>query len=141
MPYTRMVLDESLRLFPPAWVLGRKALGPDEIGGYTVAPGTIMAICVYTVHRHPAFWQQPEAFDPLRFGPEADQRRHRYAYIPFGAGPRQCIGNNFGLLEASLAMACVAQRFELRMAPGSQVQPLALFVLRPNRDLFMTLHR
>jgi len=141
MPFTRMVLDESLRLFPPAWILGRKALGPDEIGGYSVGAGTIMAICVYTVHRHPEFWEQPETFNPLRFSPGADQRRHRYAYIPFGAGPRQCIGNNFGLLEACLAMACVAQRFELRMAPGSQVQPLALFVLRPNRDLFMTLHK
>jgi len=141
MPFTRMVLDESLRLFPPAWILGRKALGPDEIGGYHVGAGTIMAICVYTLHRHPGFWEQPEVFNPLRFGPEADQRRHRYAYIPFGAGPRQCIGNNFGLLEACLAMACVAQRFELRIAPGSQVQPLPMFVLRPNRDLFMTLHR
>jgi len=141
MPFTRMVLDESLRMFPPAWILGRKALGPDEIGGYSVGTGTIMAICVYTVHRHPEFWEQPETFNPLRFSPEADQRRHRYAYIPFGAGPRQCIGNNFGLLEACLAMACVAQRFELRMAPGSQVQPLPLFVLRPNRDLFMTLHK
>ncbi len=141
MPFTRMVLDESLRLFPPAWILGRKALGPDEIGGYHVGAGTIMAICVYTLHRHPGFWEQPEVFNPLRFSPEADQRRHRYAYIPFGAGPRQCIGNNFGLLEACLAMACVAQRFELRIAPGSQVQPLPMFVLRPNRDLFMTLHR
>jgi cytochrome P450 len=141
MPFTRMVLDESLRLFPPAWILGRKALGPDEIGGYHVGAGTIMAICVYTVHRHPGFWEQPEVFNPLRFSPEADLRRHRYAYIPFGAGPRQCIGNNFGLLEACLAMACVAQRFELRIAPGSQVQPLPMFVLRPNRDLFMTLHR
>jgi cytochrome P450 len=141
MPFTRMALDESLRMFPPAWVLGRKALGEDEIGGYRVAAGTIMAICVYTVHRHPAFWEEPDTFNPLRFHPEADLRRHRYAYIPFGAGPRQCIGNNFGLLEACLAMACVAQRFELRMAPGSQVQPLPMFVLRPNRDLFMTLHR
>jgi len=141
MPFTRMVLDESLRLFPPAWILGRKALRPDEIGGYHVGARTIMAICVYTLHRHPGFWEQPEVFNPLRFSPEADQRRHRYAYIPFGAGPRQCIGNNFGLLEACLAMACVAQRFELRMAPGSQVQPLPMFVLRPNRDLFMTLHR
>lgn len=141
MPFTRMALDESLRMFPPAWVLGRKALGKDEIGGYRVSAGTIMAICVYTVHRHPGFWEEPDTFNPLRFRPEADLRRHRYAYIPFGAGPRQCIGNNFGLLEACLAMACVAQRFELRMAPGSQVQPMPMFVLRPNRDLFMTLHR
>ena len=141
LPYIRMTLDESLRLYPPAWMLGRRALGVDEIGGYQVAPGTVMAICVYTVHRHPEFWERPEEFDPLRFNPEVAMRQNRYAYIPFGAGPRQCIGNNFGLLEATLIMACVAQRFELRLAPGSEIQPQPLFVLRPNRDLYMTLHR
>ncbi len=140
LPYTRMVLNESLRLFPPAWTLGRRALGEDEIGGYYVGPNTVLAICIYTVHRHPVFWDQPEVFDPDRFSPENSEGRHKFAYIPFGAGPRQCIGNHFGLLEASLIIATVAQRFELHLMPGVEVRPQAVFVLRPARDLMMSLH-
>ncbi len=141
IPYIRMVLDESLRLYPPAWMIGRRALGPDRLGSFDVAPGTVIAICAYTLHRHPAFWDEPEAFDPQRFSDKPTRPIHKYAYIPFGAGPRQCIGNNFGLLEASLIIACVAQEFELRLAPGIEIQPQPLFVLRPNRDLMMTLHK
>jgi cytochrome P450 len=141
LPYIRMVLDESLRLYPPAWILGRRAIGADEIGGYSVAPDTVIAICIYTLHRHPQFWEQAEVFNPQRFSANAKTRQQKYAYIPFGGGPRQCIGNNFGLLEASLIMACVAQRFELHLAPGVQIQPQPLFVLRPNRDLMMTMHK
>lgn len=140
LAYTGMALDESLRLFPPAWTLGRRAIGEDEIGGYYVAPQTVIAICIYALHRHPGFWENPETFDPERFLPERSARQNKYAYIPFGAGPRQCIGNNFGLMEACLVIACVAQRFELHLLPGIDVQPQALFVLRPSRDLMMSLH-
>ncbi len=140
LPYVRMVLDEALRLYPPAWMIGRRALAPDQIGGYKVGANTVIAICAYTLHRHPQFWDQPEVFDPERFRPGAARLLHKYAYIPFGAGPRACIGNHFGLLEASLILACVAQQYELRLAPGIVVQPQPLFVLRPNRDLLMTLH-
>ena len=140
MPYVRMVFDESLRLYPPAWMIGRRALGADEIGGYIVRPGTVIAVCVYTLHRNPVFWNEPDVFDPGRFSDSATRSRYKYSYIPFGAGPRQCIGNNFGLLEASLAIACIADRFELRLAPEIEVKPQPLFVLRPNRDLMMTLH-
>ncbi len=141
MPYTRMVLNESLRLFPPAWTLGRRALGEDSIGGYDVAPNTVIAVCIYSLHRHPAFWEEPERFDPERFSPERSAGRHRFSYVPFGAGPRQCIGNNFGLMEAALVIACMAQRFELHLMPGIEANPQALFVLRPGRDLLMSLHR
>lgn len=141
LPYTQMVLDESLRLYPPAWTLGRRAIGEDEIGGYYVAPDTVIAICIYAIHRHPAFWDQPEVFNPEQFSTENSARRHKFAYIPFGAGPRQCIGNNFGLMEACLIIACIAQHFELHLLPGIDVQPQAVFVLRPSRDLMMSLHR
>jgi cytochrome P450 len=140
LPYTRMVLNESLRLFPPAWTLGRRALGEDRIGGYYIAPNTVLAICVYSVHRHPAFWDEPERFDPERFSQEHLAGRHKFSYIPFGAGPRQCIGNNFGLMEAALIIACIAQRFELHAIPGVEADPQALFVLRPGRDLMLSLH-
>lgn len=141
LPFLRQTLDESLRLYPPAWMLGRRAIGDDVIGGYDVPAGTVLAISIYTLHRHPAFWENPEVFDPSRFDPPKAAKRHKYAYIPFGGGPRMCIGSGFGLLEAALIMACVAQRFELRLAEGTQVQPQAIFVLRPNRDLKMTLVR
>ena len=140
LPFTGMVVDESLRLFPPAWTLGRRAVGDDEIGGFYVPANTVIAICIYTLHRHPGFWTQPDTFDPERFSAENSRGRHKYAYIPFGAGPRQCIGNNFGLMEAALVVACVLQRFELHSLPGMNVQPQALFVLRPNRDVLMSLH-
>lgn len=139
LQYTGQVLNESMRLFPPAWILGRRALGDDEIGGYHVPAGTTVAICLYTLHRHPAFWEHPEDFAPDRFAPENSRGRHRFAFIPFGAGPRQCIGNNFGTMEATLVIAHVIQRFALELAPGVQVQPEPVFVLRSGRNLLMTL--
>ncbi len=140
LPYLRLVLDESLRLFPPAWIIGRRAISDDVIGGYPVPAGTVIAICIYTLHRHPAYWEQPDQFDPERFTPERSKNRKRTVYIPFSTGPRQCIGSPFALLESSLILACIAQRFELRLLAGTEVSPQALFVLRPNRDLLMTLH-
>jgi cytochrome P450 len=140
LPYLRQVLSESLRLFPPAWIIGRRALDDDKLGDYFVPAGTVIAICIYTLHRHAAFWEEPERFDPERFTPERIAAREHYAYIPFSTGPRQCIGNGFALLEASLILACIAQHFELRLIPGIVVKPQALFVLRPNRDLLMSLH-
>jgi cytochrome P450 len=140
LPFTGLVLDESLRLFPPAWVLGRRAIGDDMVDGFYIPADTVIAICLYALHRHPDFWDQPDSFDPERFSAERSKGRHKYAYIPFGAGPRQCIGNNFGLMEAALVLACILQRFELHSIPGMEVHPQALFVLRPNRDVMMSLH-
>jgi cytochrome P450 len=140
LPFTGMVLDESLRLFPPAWVLGRRALGEDVIGGFHIPADAVIAICIYVLHRHPDFWEQPDTFDPERFSVERSQGRNKFAYIPFGAGPRQCIGNNFGLMEAALVMACVLHRFELHSVPNMEISPQALFVLRPNRGVLMSLH-
>ncbi len=140
LPYTRNALNESLRLFPPAWTLGRRALGEDEIGGYYVAPNTVIAICIYTLHRHPDFWKDPEAFQPERFAPENSAGRHKFAYVPFGAGPRQCIGNTFGLMEASLIIAGISRRYRLELVPGTDVRPQAVFVLTPARDILMSLH-
>ncbi len=141
LPYLRQVLEESLRLYPPAWIIGRRAIHDDEIGGYLVPAGTVIAICIYALHRHPGFWEAPDAFDPLRFSAEKADGRNKYAYIPFGIGPRHCIGNTFGFLEGSLILACIAQHFELHLVPGIEVQPQAVYVLRPNRDLLMSLHR
>src|SRR6266498_429312 len=140
LPFTGMVLDESLRLFPPAWTLGRRAIDADVIDGFYIPANAVIAICIYVLHRHPGYWHQPDTFNPERFSLENAKSRNKFVYIPFGAGPRQCIGNNFGLMEAALVMACILQRFELHLMPDMEVHPQALFVLRPNRDVMMSLH-
>jgi cytochrome P450 len=86
LPYCRMVIEEALRLYPPAWSFSRNAVAQDELGGYPIPPGSMILLCPYTMHRHPAFWEQPEAFDPLRFTPERVAARPHYAYFPFGGG-------------------------------------------------------
>jgi cytochrome P450 len=99
-----------------------------------------MFVSAYCTHRHPAFWEEPEAFDPERFTPERSAGRPRFAYIPFGGGPRQCIGNTFAMMEAQLVLATVAQRYCLRLVPGHPVEPQVLLTLRPRYGLPMTLH-
>lgn len=139
LAYTRMVFEEAMRLYPPAWILGRRALGEDKIDGYSVPANTILAVSPYLMHRHPGFWTDPEAFDPERFTPERSAGRHRFAYIPFGAGPRLCIGNNFAMIEAQLIIALVACRYRLRLEPGQEIKPEPIFILRPNGPILMTL--
>jgi cytochrome P450 len=139
LPYSRMVLEETLRLYPPAWSFSRNAAEDDEIGGYRVPKGTVVLVSPYTMHRHPAFWERPEAFDPERFTPERSAGRPRFAYFPFGGGPRQCIGNQFAMLEAQLVLATVAQRCRLRVVPGHPVEPEPLITLRLKHGLLVTL--
>lgn len=141
LSYTLMVIQEAMRLYPPVWLLPRRALAPDEIGGYQVPAGADVIICPYTLHRHRDFWAVPGTFDPDRFDPAAGDQRHRYAYIPFGAGPRFCVGNNLGLLEATLVVAMVARSFRLHAAPGHKVTPDPLLSLAVRGGLPMTVHR
>lgn len=140
LPYTSMVLQEALRLFPPVWILTRNAQGDDEIGGYHVPAGSDVLICPYTLHRHPAFWDEPERFDPDRFDPDRPTTRPRYAYIPFGAGPRFCVGNHLGLLEATLVLVTLVRDLRLTVAPGHDVVPEPMLSLRVRGGLPMTVH-
>ena len=118
LKYTTMVLYESLRLYPPLWIVSRMPIEDDQIGGYPVPAGTSIIICSYITHRHPDFWENPEGFDPDRHTPEAMKARHRYSYIPFGGGPRGCIGFPFAIMEMPLVLARVMQRFNLALVPG-----------------------
>ena len=131
LPYTRWVVQESMRLYPPAWVMGRYALGDDEICGYRVRAGTQVLVSPWTTHRHPRYWDDPEAFDPERFSPARAEGRHPFAYFPFGGGPRICIGNAFAMMEAQLILAMISQRFRLELAPGARVEPERGITLRP----------
>src|SRR5262249_47006325 len=90
LEYTRLVIDEALRLYPPAWIMERQAIAPDTLGGYPIEPGTIIGLCPYVLHRHPDHWDDPDRFDPERFRPERANGRAKYAYLPFGAGARTC---------------------------------------------------
>jgi cytochrome P450 len=139
LPYSQMVLEETLRLYPPAWSLARKARARDCVGGYAIPAKSVILMIPYVTHRHPAFWEHPEWFDPERFTPECAVARPRYAYYPFGGGPRQCIGNNFALMEAHLILATVAQRYRLHLVPGHEVEAEALLTLRPRYGLPMIL--
>lgn len=135
--YTRQVIEETLRLYPPVWITNRKASNDDEIAGYRIPAGADLSVSPYVVHRDPAVWENPEGFDPDRFRPERAAGRPHYAYIPFGGGPRLCIGQGFAMTEAILVLASIAQRYELHLLPGYQVVPLAHATLRPAGGLPM----
>lgn len=137
LPYTLQVIQESMRLYPPAWAIGREALADDEIGGYHIPKGSQLIMCTYAVHRNPRLWENPEKFDPERFTPEKQKDRHKYAYFPFGGGPRLCIGNGFALMEMQLVLAMITQRYQLALAPGHPVEPLPLITLKPKFGLNM----
>jgi cytochrome P450 len=138
--YTRMVLDESLRLYPPAWAIARQTTMPDQVGGYDIPANSGIIMSSYVVHRHPAFWCNAEAFDPERFAPERIKTQHRYAYFPFGGGPRLCIGNSFALMESTLILAMISQRYDLNLWEGHPVVPETAFTLRPLQGVMVTLH-
>lgn len=137
---TNLIIQETLRLYPPAWIIGRQAIEEDQIGGYMIPAGSGVLISPYIIHRHPAYWESADTFDPWRFEQGRNGDRPRYAYMPFGGGPRLCIGNNFALTEAALIVATVAQRYELNLAPGHPVEAEAAFTLRPKNGVWMTLH-
>jgi cytochrome P450 len=139
--YTRMVIDEAMRLFPPAWATSRNAVEEDELGGVRIPKGAIVLMSPYVTHRRPDLWDQPKRFDPDRFAPERAGSRPRYAYFPFGGGPRLCIGSSFALTEATLVLAALAQRFELRLPEGHQVEPEPMVTLRPRGGLPMRVER
>ena len=141
LPYTRMVIQESMRLFPPVFSLSREALADDEVGTHSIRAGSVVTISPYITHRNPRLWKDPLRFDPERFTPDRIKTRHRFAYLPFGGGPRICIGRGFALTEACLVLATIARAFRLRMAPGHRVEAYGRITLRPRYGLRMTLER
>ena len=139
--YTAMVIDEAMRLYPPVWAIGRQAIRDDEVLGYYVPKGCNLVLSQWLVHRHPAFWTNPERFEPERFSTERAAGRPRYAFFPFGGGPRMCIGNFFALTEAQIVLATVAQKYRLRVLADAPVEPHPLVTLRPRHGVKITLER
>lgn len=141
LPYTLAVLQEALRLYPPAWILTRRAIGQDKLGGYDVPPGTDVFLSPFVIHRHPAFWDNADRFDPGRFEPGRSEARHKFAYLPFGAGPRHCIGENFSIFEMMLHVNGAARRFRLRPTDTEPVTMEARINLRTARDIQMMVEK
>jgi len=141
LPYLRMVIDEAMRLYPPAWGFSRQALADDRLGGFQLPRGWLAFVIPYVLHRLPAFWRDPDAFDPERFSPERSADRPKFAYIPFGAGPRQCIGNQFALIETQLIVATLAQAYRLQLVPRHNAEPWPLITLRPRYGMPMIIER
>jgi cytochrome P450 len=141
LPYLRQIVDETLRLYPPAPTMLRTAADDDEVCGHHIPRGSMVGILPWVIHRHRALWDAPDRFDPGRFAPEPAAARSRYAYLPFAIGPRVCIGASLALVEIIIAIAVVAQRFRFRMAPGRPVEPIAWTNLHPKGGIWMTVER
>lgn len=118
IPFPRMVFQEALRLYPPIWIIARRAIAEDHLGDYQIPAGAEVAMSPWVMHHHPDYWENPEGFDPDRFTNERVKARPEFAYLPFGGGPRTCIGNHFALLEGQLAMSVIAQRYRLHLVPA-----------------------
>ncbi|MFI5454866.1 MAG: cytochrome P450 [Isosphaerales bacterium] len=141
LKYTESIITETLRVYPTVWMVGREAIEPVELGGYRIPAGTTVFMPQWVVHRDSRWYDDPEEFRPERWADGLIQRIHRYAYFPFGGGPRICIGNNFALMEASLILATIAQKYRLRLAPDAVIAPLPTMTLRPAHGVKVVLSR
>jgi cytochrome P450 len=142
LTYTRMVVDETLRLCPPAWQTTRHAVADDEIDGYFIPAGTNLNLNIFMMHRHPQFWSNPMAFDPGRFSRAEVAARPRQAYQPFGSGPRHCLGKHFALTELHLVTAMIAQVFSIARPAGlAPVKFSPLATLHPSTSIHLRLKR
>ncbi|MEZ4672350.1 MAG: cytochrome P450 [Anaerolineae bacterium] len=141
LPYTEMVMKEALRLYPPAPSVGREPIEDVQVGGYTIPKGAIVNISIYAMHRNPAYFPDAETFDPERFSPEREKAIPRFAYLPFGAGPRICIGNSFAQMEARLILATMIQHVDLALLPGQEIVPRQLVTVRPRNGIEMAVTR
>jgi len=139
LKYITMVLEESMRLYPPAWIIGRKTIHPDVVGQYSIPGGHNLLICPFALHRDKRFWSEPEKFDPLRFTPDEIKKRPKFAYLPFGGGPRLCIGNNFALMEMQIVIAMLLQNFDIEPVAGKKVTTEPLITLRPKNGIWLKL--
>jgi cytochrome P450 len=136
-----MIFSEALRLYPPAWIIGRRALADYSVGGYRVPAGSLVIMSQYVMHRNPRYYPDPERFDPERWTPEAQQTRPKFAYFPFGGGARLCIGESFAWMEGVLLLATLAQRWRMRLDPDQIVALHPRITLRPRYGMRLVLER
>ncbi len=135
LTYANQIIQETLRLYPPAWAVGREAKENDEVDGYFIPKKTQVLIPTSVVHRHPDLWENPLAFQPERFENELIKARHKFAHFPFGGGPRFCIGNNFAMMEMTLALAMIFQQFDFELLENQTIKAEALVTLKPQSEI------
>jgi len=140
LKYTRMVVDETLRLYPPAWIVGRLSLRDEQLGGYHIPAGTTMACCSYVLQHRDNLWQNPHEFIPERFDEHSQYTAPKYAYFPFGGGPRLCIGNMFAIYEMQVALSMMFRQFSFSLKPGYQMEVLPHITLRPKNPLLVSIN-
>jgi cytochrome P450 len=138
LKYTEMVLAESMRLYPPAWAIGRMALNDFEIGGYAVPKNSLVLMSPFVMHHDPRYFEDPSRFDPERWTPEARETRPQFSYFPFGGGPRRCIGEGFAWMEGILLLATMAQDWQMRLVPNHPVELKPVMTLRSKHGMRMT---
>lgn len=138
LSYQRMVINEVMRLYPPAWTVSRTALEDDVINGYPVPAGSSVMISPYVIHRNPRYWPDPDKFDPSRFLPEEQEKRPKFSYIAFGGGPRSCIGSNFAMMEMQLVITMLLQAFHMELAPQPPIEREAVISIRPKQGIQFT---
>jgi cytochrome P450 len=141
LAYTRMVLAESMRLYPPAWAIGRRSLEPFEVRGYPIPKRAVILMSQYIVHRLASYYPDPERFEPGRWTPESAATRPKFAYFPFGGGTRVCIGEQFAWMEGILVIAALCRRWKMDLVPGHPVEVQPLITLRPRHGMRMIIRK
>jgi len=141
LTYSEGIIKESMRLYPPAWSVARTVIKDFELDGYRIPPGASLVMSQWIMHRDPRFFSDPEKFDPARWSNENMQKLPKFAYFPFGGGPRQCIGASFAMMEAVLLLATIAGQFQLGKVEGQPIVPVPSFTLRPKEGIYMSLRR
>ena len=141
LQYTERVFAESMRLYPPAWILGRRALQDYEVGPYVIPAGSLVLLSQYLMHRDPHYYPDPLRFEPQRWTPEAKASRPKFSYFPFGGGPRVCLGESFAWMEGALVVATLAQQWQMQLVPGHPVELQPLITLRPKYGMRMIVRR
>jgi len=137
LKYANMVINESMRCYAPFWAITRETVADDQIGGYAIPAKSLIAVSPYVTHKHPEFWTEPDKFDPDRFSPEGSANRHRFAYYPFGAGPRICIGERQAMLILQLSLATILQNYHLELIPEHPIQIHTAMTIRPKYGMLM----
>jgi cytochrome P450 len=140
LQYTLMVIKEAMRLYPPGWILGREPIEPTTIGQYEIPTGSIIFITPYVVHRDGRFFDEPDCFRPERFDAAREKEIPRYAYIPFGGGPRVCVGAGFAMMEMQIVLATIAQRYWMDYPSGEEVEVASGVTLHPAKPIYITFH-
>jgi cytochrome P450 len=140
LPYLKRALQESMRLYPPVWAVARHIESDDVIDGYVLSQHAYLMVSIYSLHRHPEFWKEPDRFNPDRFLPQNAEKQHKYAYLPWGAGPHMCIGREFAMLEMLIVLAMLFQKYRFELVPGHPVEPEAIITLRPKFGIQMKLY-